>query len=90
MSFPSRHCAAERASVRILRRTKGTISRNDFLAKIYIALKEAYETLYWLGLLYEAEYLTEEEFASLKADCEELKKMLSATMKTMPAPGKQP
>lgn len=59
------------------------ISRKDFLSKVYIALKECSETLYWLELLEETDYLTEQEFQSLNADCEELKKMLSATTKTI-------
>lgn len=59
------------------------ISKKDFLAKVYIALKECSEAKYWLELLYETEYLTEEEFRSIAADCEELRKMLSATTKTI-------
>ena len=59
------------------------ISRKDFLSKVYIALKECSETLYWLELLEETDYLTKQEFQSLNADCEELKKMLSATTKTI-------
>ena len=37
-------------------------SKKDFLAKVYIALKECNETLYWLDLLHETGYLTEEGF----------------------------
>ena len=59
------------------------ISRKDFLAKIYIALKECSETLYWLELLQETDYLTQNEYMSLKSDCEEIRKMLSATTKTL-------
>ena len=59
------------------------ISKKEFLSKIYIALKEANETLYWLDLLYETEYLNEHEYFSIKDDCEEIKKMLSATTKTL-------
>lgn len=59
------------------------ISRKDFLAKVYIALKECKETLYWLELLYETDYLTAKEYASMKADCEEIRKMLSSTTKTL-------
>lgn len=59
------------------------ISKKDFLSKIYIAFKEANETLYWIDLLYETEYLTEKEYVSLKSDCEEIKKMLSSTTKTL-------
>ena len=59
------------------------ISRKDFLAKVYIALKECAETKYWLELLEETEYLTKSQFQSVYADCEELRKMLSATTKTV-------
>ena len=59
------------------------ISRNDFLSKIYIALKETSETLYWLELLKKTDYLTESQYESLRSDAEELRRMLSATTKTM-------
>ena len=58
-------------------------SRKDFTAKIYIALKECTETLYWLELLYNTEYLSEEEYKSLHDDCEALRRMLSATTKSV-------
>ena len=54
-------------------------SRKDLIAKIYIALKECSETLYWLELLYSTEYLTQAEYDSLQRDCEELRRILSAT-----------
>ncbi len=57
------------------------ISRNDFALKLYIALKECNETRYWLELLYETEYITEEQFRSLIADCIELQKILTAITK---------
>ena len=57
-------------------------SRKDFLNKLYIALKECAETLYWLELLYLCDYFTEVEFNSLHEDCMELRKMLSAITKT--------
>ena len=59
------------------------ISKKDFLAKIYIALKECAETRYWLELLHETDFLSEAQFSSIYADCEELRKMLSATTKTI-------
>ena len=34
------------------------ISKKDFLSKIYIALKECSETMYWLDLLHDTQYLT--------------------------------
>ena len=59
------------------------ISRNDFLSKVYIALKETSETLYWLELLYKTDYLSQNQFESMVKDAEELRKMLSATTRTM-------
>jgi len=59
------------------------ISRNDFLSKVYIALKETSETLYWLELLYKTDYLSKSQFESMAKDAEELRKMLSATTRTM-------
>ena len=59
------------------------ISRKDFLSKIYIALKECNETLYWLDLLHDTDYLSHAEYASIWSDCEEIKKILSASTKTL-------
>ncbi|MDD6199964.1 MAG: four helix bundle protein [Firmicutes bacterium] len=58
-------------------------SRKDFAAKIYIALKECAETLYWLELLYITDYLSEAEYLSLREDCELLRRMLSATTRSL-------
>ena len=58
-------------------------SRKDFLNKLYIALKECAETLYWLELLISCNYLSNEEYDSLYADCEELRKMLSSITKSL-------
>jgi four helix bundle protein len=59
------------------------MSKKDFLSKIYIALKECSETIYWLDLLHETEYLSENEYGSILNDCVELKKILTATTKTI-------
>ena len=58
------------------------ISRKDFLNKLYIALKECAETLYWLELLTECGYLSAPEYQSLLVDCEELRKLLSSITKS--------
>ncbi len=57
-------------------------SKADFLNKMNIALKEANETLYWLVLLKETEYLSQEEFQSIHSDSEEIVKMLASIVKT--------
>jgi four helix bundle protein len=43
-------------------------SKADFISKLYIALKEANETKYWLSLLEKANYLTENEAESMQKD----------------------
>ena len=60
-----------------------SISRAEFVSKIYIALKETMETLYWLDLLHETDYLTDEQHSSIRRDCDELRKMMSSITKTM-------
>ncbi|MCL1972410.1 MAG: four helix bundle protein [Endomicrobia bacterium] len=59
------------------------VSKNDFLSKIYIALKEAAETLYWLELLFETNYIDNNTYLSLKKESEEILKILKATTKTL-------
>lgn len=59
------------------------ISEKDFLSKIYIALKEAEETLYWLDLLKEADFVNQKSYKSMFADCQEIAKMLTKTVKTL-------
>ena len=58
------------------------ISKKDFLAKMYIAYKEAAESLYWLDLLVATDYINEKEYNSINSDCEELKKLLSSITKS--------
>ena len=56
-------------------------SRKDFISKLNIALKEAGETDYWLDVIHSAEYFTDQEYDSLKADNDELLKLLTSTIK---------
>ena len=43
-------------------------SRMDFGSKMSISLKEASETKYWLDLLYETEYISQEQYDSVSDD----------------------
>jgi len=61
-------------------------SRADFRSKMYIALKEANETEYWLNLLKDTSLIGEKEFESISSDCSELIRMLVATVKTTANP----
>ena len=63
------------------------ISKADFKSKSYIALKEARESLYWLELLHRNKYLTDEQFSSLYADCDELVKVLTHRCKKLDEAG---
>ncbi len=65
-------------------------SRADFRNKMYIALKEANETDYWLHLLKDTHYIGEKEFESISSDCTELIRILVATVKTTAKPPVNP
>jgi four helix bundle protein len=58
-------------------------SRKDFAAKKSIALKECAETLYWLELLHDTGFLSDDEYSRLSAGCEEILKLLAAAVKTL-------
>jgi four helix bundle protein len=60
-------------------------SRADFSAKMSIALKEAQETDYWLGLLHETDYLDAATFTALHAMNDELLRLLTSICKTAAA-----
>ena len=59
------------------------ISKNDFIAKLYISLKESNETLYWLKQKKKTQYITDKQYESIYKDCEELKRMLVSITKKM-------
>ncbi|WP_293049659.1 four helix bundle protein [Paludibacter sp.] len=61
------------------------ISDADYLNKTSIALKEAAESAYWLDLLHETEYISDNEFHSIHTDCNELISMLAASVKSIKA-----
>lgn len=56
-------------------------SRADFRAKMNIALKEASETEYWLELLHESDYISDEQFQSIITDNIEIIKILTSIVK---------
>ncbi len=59
-----------------IREAQNAQSNADFIHKLSISQKETDETLYWLELLNETDYISEKEFASLSKDCTELLKIL--------------
>ena len=61
----------------------GGQSRKDFFEKLIIAYKEARESHYWIRLLKDTNYLTEEQYISLIKDVEELLKIIGSIQKTV-------
>lgn len=58
-------------------------SPQDFIHKVSISLKEANETYFWLDLLHDSKYLDDERYNQMKAQVEELYKMLNASAITV-------
>lgn len=56
-------------------------SKKDFIAKLYIALKEAGETEYWIKLLVASEYLEKEHSESLLSELHVIIKILNTIIK---------
>lgn len=65
-----------------IQEAKGGISKADFSSKFSIAYKEARETQYWLKLLHETNYMELNLFKSIYKDCDELSRILYASLKT--------
>ena len=57
-------------------------SKADFINKFQIALKECYETDYWLGLFKDTHMITEEEYKDMFAKCSKIRKLLIASITT--------
>ncbi len=57
-------------------------STKDFIHKFSIGLKGANESRYWLDLLLATKYITNKMHVSIANDCDELLKLLTATIKT--------
>ena len=58
-------------------------SKADLCARLFIAQKECAETEYWLELLYESNYINQNEFNSIYQDCQELMRLLVSSTKTL-------
>ena len=55
----------------------------DVIAKLQIALKECYETEYWLELMQKAELLPENTVKEYLHDCGSLRRMLISSINTV-------
>ena len=58
-------------------------SKKDFISKLQIALKECYETEYWLELLFETGCMAEEVYKDVQNECGAIRRMLISSLKTI-------
>ena len=57
-------------------------SRADFISKLQIALKECYETEYWIQLFHRAELLSEQESRMIYNQCGTIRRILISSINT--------
>jgi four helix bundle protein len=58
-------------------------SRKDFMHKLYVGLKEANESIYWLELLFATDFIDNGMFHSMHKDASGQLSMLVASIKTI-------
>ncbi len=66
-----------------LREANYAQSNADFLSKLQIALKECYETEYWLELFVRSNLLPEDKVKVLMHDCGEIRRILVSSVRTL-------
>ena len=55
----------------------------DFVSKMQIALKECYESEYWLELLNRTGYIDDEQYKSIINNCGQIRRMLISSINTV-------
>ena len=58
-------------------------STADFISKMQIALKECYESEYWLELLNRTGYVGEKQYKTIINNCGQIRRMLIASINTV-------
>ena len=66
----------------MVRESEHSESKADFIHKLAIAQKEINETIYWLELMCETEYISEKEFQNIHLEAVEIIKMITSSIKT--------
>jgi len=56
-------------------------TKADYYTKLHIALKEANETVHWIDVLHEYHLFPDDAYISLRNDCVEICKILTAILK---------
>lgn len=67
----------------MVREAEHAESKADFKHKMGIAQKEINESIYWLELLKETDYLSLEQFENIHADAIEIIKLITSIIKTV-------
>ncbi len=57
-------------------------SKADFVSKLQIALKECYETEYWLELFSKTNNIDDKQYSEHKNDCGKIRRVLTASINT--------
>ena len=57
-------------------------SKADFISKLQIALKECYETEYWLKLFSKTNMINEDVYSKLQNDCGKIRRVLISSINT--------
>lgn len=57
-------------------------SKADFVSKLQIALKECYESEYWLELFAKTHIIPSDTYAKAKNDCGKIRRMLISSINT--------
>lgn len=65
-----------------IREAKYAHSKADFISKLQIALKECYETEYWLELVQKSEIFVDDVVKVLLHDCGAIRRMLISSINT--------
>ena len=68
-----------------IREAKYAHGKTDFVSKLQIALKECYETEYWLELMQRSEIFTDDIVKALLHDCGTIRRMLISSINTTKA-----
>jgi len=55
----------------------------DFISKMQIALKECYESEYWLELLNRTGYIPDEQYKNMQNTCGQIRRMLISSINTV-------
>ncbi len=67
----------------LVREAEHAESKADFKHKMSVAQKEINESIYWLDLLFDTNYLNPEQFENIKKDAIEIIKIITTIIKTV-------